>query len=131
MLCGAYARKGHTGFDDSFYLAFNFHWESREFHLPDAPPGEAWRLYLSTSEGYIEAEDEKEKADKEKAEKEKESKEKEAKEKESNKIETKKIEVKNAAMPEIKEAEEKVGKEIEKSFTLSARSVRVYKSCKV
>ena len=131
MLCGAYARKGHTGFDDSFYLAFNFHWESREFHLPDAPSGEAWKLFLSTSEGYIEVEDEKEMAEREKEAKEKESKEKEAKEKEAKKIETKKIEVKNAAMPEIKEADEKEGKEIEKSFTLSARSVRVYKSCKV
>lgn len=34
----------------SLYFAFNFHWEEREFYLPDAEPGGDWRLLFDTSE---------------------------------------------------------------------------------
>lgn len=53
MLCGAYASKDRTSFDDSFYIAFNFHPERQEFHLPDLSAGQEWNLFLSTAEGYI------------------------------------------------------------------------------
>lgn len=56
MLCGAYASTDHRNFDDSFYIAFNFHQEKQEFHLPDLPAGQVWNLLLSTSEGNIAAE---------------------------------------------------------------------------
>lgn len=56
MLCGAYVSKDRTSFDESFYLAFNFHRENQEFHLPDALSGEEWNLFLSTADGYIEGE---------------------------------------------------------------------------
>lgn len=59
MLCGAYVSKDRSSFDKSFYLAFNFHWEGHEFHLPEPPSGEEWILFLSTAEGYIEVEEEK------------------------------------------------------------------------
>lgn len=34
----------------SLYFAFNFHWESHDFYLPDAEPGGGWKLLLDTSQ---------------------------------------------------------------------------------
>jgi isoamylase len=52
MLCGAYAAADRNLYDDTFYLAFNFHQDMQEFHLPKAREGEEWVLFLSTAEGY-------------------------------------------------------------------------------
>lgn len=52
MLCGAYAAVDSNLYDDSFYLALNFHQDMQEFHLPKAREGEVWILLLSTAEGY-------------------------------------------------------------------------------
>lgn len=52
LLCGAYAAADRNIFDESFYLAFNFHQEIQEFHLPKAREGEEWLLFLSTADGY-------------------------------------------------------------------------------
>lgn len=54
LLCGAYVGKDRNSFDNSFYLAFNFHWEEAEFHLPDTRKGEEWELFLSTPDNYCE-----------------------------------------------------------------------------
>ena len=47
MLCGLYEKNGSAA-DDSFYLAFNMHWESHTFALPKLQDGFAWRLLLDT-----------------------------------------------------------------------------------
>lgn len=47
LLNGEYARIDHVVPDNSFYLAFNMHWDSHEFDLPTAGSGE-YELLLST-----------------------------------------------------------------------------------
>lgn len=46
MLCGKYVPKEK---DDSFYIAYNMHWESHELALPKLPKGEKWVKVMSTS----------------------------------------------------------------------------------
>lgn len=48
MLCGKYVKLSRTEYDKDFYLAFNFHWEDHEFHLPKPPKGKKWSVLLNT-----------------------------------------------------------------------------------
>lgn len=57
MYCGAYAE------DQSFYVAYNMHWEPRQFALPCPEKGERWQVVIDSSketsflegeEGYLE-----------------------------------------------------------------------------
>ena len=43
-------KKDETSRDDSFYLAFNMHWEQHEFDLPLVSENMAWRLIINTEE---------------------------------------------------------------------------------
>lgn len=47
LLNGEYARIDRSTFDDSFYVAFNMHWEPHEFDLPTTGKGE-FEMILST-----------------------------------------------------------------------------------
>ena len=51
MICGKYARLTRTSEDDSFYIAYNMHWENHTFALPKLPKGQKWAvLVLSCDE---------------------------------------------------------------------------------
>lgn len=50
FLYGNYAKIDENVFDDSFYLAFNMHWEIHRFDLPDLPRGYEWRIHLVTDD---------------------------------------------------------------------------------
>ena len=52
MLCGQYA----TQKDDTFYLAYNMHWESHNFALPKLPTGYAWMKLIGTDRPLPDAE---------------------------------------------------------------------------
>ncbi len=47
MLDGAHARGGRAQ-DDSIYLAFNAHWETYGFELPQPPHGRRWHVFVNT-----------------------------------------------------------------------------------
>ena len=49
MLCGKYVKLSRTDYDNDFYLAFNFHWEEHEFHLPKPSKGKKWTVLLNTA----------------------------------------------------------------------------------
>ena len=36
--------------DSSLYFAFNFHWDSHEFHLPDVSESKEWKVLIDTAE---------------------------------------------------------------------------------
>lgn len=48
MYCGAYAEKADGEPDDFIYIAYNFHWESREIALPNLPEGLKWKKAADT-----------------------------------------------------------------------------------
>lgn len=48
MICGKYARLTKTREDDSFYLAYNMHWEDHTFALPKLSKGLKWKILLLT-----------------------------------------------------------------------------------
>lgn len=51
MLDGAHTIKyGHPA-DDMIYMAFNMHWESHAFQLPQLPEGKNWHVFINTSPG--------------------------------------------------------------------------------
>ena len=50
MLCGYYAKDGKKEADDFFYIAYNMHWESHDFALPNLPKGLEWEILLLTDD---------------------------------------------------------------------------------
>ena len=50
MLCGQYVRKNRQEYDESFYFAYNMHWEGHTFDLPSPPKGKAWKVLIDTSQ---------------------------------------------------------------------------------
>ena len=48
MICGKYARLTRTREDDSFYIAYNMHWENHTFALPKLSKGLKWAVCLLT-----------------------------------------------------------------------------------
>lgn len=51
MYCGKYAVKADGSQDDSFFVAYNMHWEPHEFSLPNLPRGKKWYVAINTDEG--------------------------------------------------------------------------------
>ena len=49
MYYGAYARKKDGSYDDSVYIAYNFHWENRSVALPNLPGKGCWKKVIDTS----------------------------------------------------------------------------------
>lgn len=50
MLCGKYAPINKRRSDDTFYIAFNMHWESHTFDLPEATDQRKWHLLIDTEQ---------------------------------------------------------------------------------
>lgn len=50
LLCGQYVKINRVECDESFYFAYNMHWESHNFDLPSAPKGKEWRILIDTSQ---------------------------------------------------------------------------------
>ena len=50
MYCGSYAKRSHKEDDESFYIAYNMHWEEHDFALPALPEGRTWMRILDTFE---------------------------------------------------------------------------------
>ena len=50
MYCGSYAKRSHKEDDESFYIAYNMHWEEHDFVLPALPEGRTWMRILDTFE---------------------------------------------------------------------------------
>lgn len=48
MLCGQYAMLDRKSHDDSFYFAYNMHWEDHEFDLPKPVAGHKWSILIDT-----------------------------------------------------------------------------------
>ena len=49
MYNGAYAKTDAGKRDEDFYVAYNFHWETREIALPNLPVRKIWHKLLDTS----------------------------------------------------------------------------------
>lgn len=49
MYCGAYAQKEDGTPDDTIFVAYNFHWESRDIALPNLLEGMKWKKIADTS----------------------------------------------------------------------------------
>ncbi len=49
---GAYGRKENGDEDDTFYVAYNMHWEPHVFDLPRLPKGQLWHMAYDTSKGF-------------------------------------------------------------------------------
>lgn len=56
MYSGEYSVDKEGNRDDDFYLAFNMHWEKKEFEIPVADEGRKWILELSTDKALAELE---------------------------------------------------------------------------
>ncbi|NBH72237.1 alpha-amylase [Clostridiaceae bacterium] len=58
LYCGKYGRKPDGTEDDSFFVAYNMHWEPHGFALPHLPKGLRWHLAFDTADdghnGYYE-----------------------------------------------------------------------------
>jgi glycogen operon protein len=51
LYCGLY---NDSNADHSFvYVAYNMHWEEREFALPVLPTGCSWELIMNTADDFI------------------------------------------------------------------------------
>src|SRR5699024_7630633 len=50
MYCGMYAKKNRKENDESFYIAYNMHWEEHDFALPALPEGCSWVRICDTFE---------------------------------------------------------------------------------
>ncbi len=48
MYCGEYGKKADGTFDNSFYTAYNMHWEPHEFDLPNLSKGKKWSVVFNT-----------------------------------------------------------------------------------
>lgn len=48
MYCGDYGKRADGTSDDSFYVAYNMHWEPHEFDLPNLPRGLMWHVAFQT-----------------------------------------------------------------------------------
>ena len=53
LLCGNYVKINRVDYDDSFYFAYNMHWENHNFDLPSPPKGKEWCLLIDTSVGLV------------------------------------------------------------------------------
>ena len=54
MYSGFYAKLNKTVNDNTFYIAYNFHWEKHTFYLPNPPKGEKWYMLFHTAESATE-----------------------------------------------------------------------------
>lgn len=54
MLCGQYAMVDRKNHDESFYMAYNMHWEDHDFDLPKPFKGQSWDIMLDTGRESIE-----------------------------------------------------------------------------
>ncbi|MDD3414162.1 MAG: hypothetical protein PHY47_09195 [Lachnospiraceae bacterium] len=52
LYCGDYAELEKGEKDDSFYVAYNMHWQSHRFALPKLPKGKKWYSFVTTKEGF-------------------------------------------------------------------------------
>lgn len=50
MYCGKYAFRDKRTPDDSFYVAYNMHWEPHSFSMPKLPKGQKWQICMTTDE---------------------------------------------------------------------------------
>ena len=50
MYCGKYVYKDKRTPDDSFYVAYNMHWEPHSFAMPKLPKGQKWQICMTTDE---------------------------------------------------------------------------------
>lgn len=50
MYCGSYAADEAGKPDNSFFVAYNLHWEPHEFSLPNLPKGQKWHVAVNTDE---------------------------------------------------------------------------------
>lgn len=50
MYCGEYGKHPDGTADNSFFVAYNMHWEPHEFDLPNLPKGEKWYIVFNTDE---------------------------------------------------------------------------------
>lgn len=48
MYCGEYAQKPDKTTDNSFFIAYNMHWEPHEFALPNLQKKKSWYLAFNT-----------------------------------------------------------------------------------
>lgn len=48
LYCGEYAKKPDGIVDDTFYVAYNMHWEPHEFDLPSLSKGKQWHVVFHT-----------------------------------------------------------------------------------
>lgn len=62
MYWGPYGKKADGTADETFFVAYNMHWEPHEFALPHLPRSQQWKIAFDTSDssGYYEAGQEKE-----------------------------------------------------------------------
>ena len=67
LYCGEYGKKADGTKDDSFFVAYNMHWEPHEFALPHLPGGLRWHVAFDTADsknnGFYEPGQEPERAD--------------------------------------------------------------------
>ncbi len=58
LYCGEYGKKPDGTTDDTFFVAYNMHWEPHEFALPHLPKGLGWHVAFDTGDsahnGYFE-----------------------------------------------------------------------------
>ena len=52
LLCGKYVKVSRTDYDESFYFAYNMHWENHTFDIPSPPTGKEWCLLLDSSQTF-------------------------------------------------------------------------------
>ena len=48
MYCGQYGKKKDGSCDNSFYVAYNMHWEPHQFDLPNLSKGQKWHVVYNT-----------------------------------------------------------------------------------
>ena len=58
LLCGQYVKINHKEYDESFYFAYNMHWENHTFDLPSPPKGKEWCLLIDTHNSFGEMKEE-------------------------------------------------------------------------
>ncbi len=52
LLCGNYVNINRVDSDESFYIAYNMHWDNHVFDLPNPPKGKEWSVLIDTSQGF-------------------------------------------------------------------------------
>lgn len=53
LYCGEYGKRGDGTADNSFYVAYNMHWEPHEFDLPNLPKKQKWFIAMDTDAGEV------------------------------------------------------------------------------